>query len=148
MVGVLILTHGRMAEELLSAARKITGDMERFEALTLDWTDSPEVAHGKVGAAIERLDTGEGVLVLTDIFGGTPTNIAMKLMKPGRVEVVSGVNLPMVVRLGCLSTAIMPLSEMTLWIQEKGRSSICSSHGLPRASRPLDPCDPEEDAGE
>lgn len=142
MVGVLILTHGRMAAELLAAARKIAGDLEQFEALTLDWADGVDQAQEKVAAAIARLDSGEGVLVLTDIFGGTPSNIAMKLMVPGEVEVVSGVNLPMVVRLGCLHVGGMPLSEMTVWIQEKGRTSICTSQSIPRPDKAPDPCDP------
>jgi mannose PTS system EIIA component len=141
MVGILILTHGRMAEELLQAARNITGGMERFEALALKWSESVEEAESRVAAAIQRLEEGDGVLVMTDIFGGTPSNVAMRFMDPGHVEVISGVNLPMVVRLGCLSTASMPLSAMTAWIQEKGRSSICSSQDVPRPGVPLTPCE-------
>lgn len=130
MVGILILTHGHMADELLAAARRIAGELSGFEALSLDWDDSVEEADAKVVAALDRLDTGTGVLVLTDIYGGTPSNIAMKHRAPDRVEVVSGVNLPMVVRLGCqLSShnAVMPLDEMARWIEYKGQSSICSS---------------------
>lgn len=142
MVGVLILTHGPMAAELLAAAKKIAGELEHFEALTLDWAEGVDPARHKVGAAIDRLDLGEGVLVLTDIFGGTPSNIAMSLAEPGRVEVISGVNLPMVVRLGCLHTASMPISELTTWIQGKARASICTSQTLPRPGKRLDPREP------
>lgn len=134
-----------MAAELLAAARKITGEMERFEALTLDWSDGLDEAHDKVGDAISRLDVGDGVLILTDIFGGTPSNVAMRFADPGHVEMVSGVNLPMVVRLGCLRTQTMELSEMTRWIQDKGRTSICSSQNLPRPTpRAIDPCADDE----
>lgn len=138
MVGILILTHGGMADELLAAARRITGALDGFEALSLDWDDGVETADQKVLAALARADQGDGVLVLTDIFGGTPSNIAMKHRAAGRVEVVSGVNLPMVVRLGCLLSSQsdpMPLDEMALWIESKGQSSICSSLSVP--ARPL-----------
>ena len=137
MVGILILTHGRMAIELLAAASKIAGELERFEALTLDWDEAVEEARRKVEASVERLDSGDGVLILTDIFGGTPSNIAMQLAEPDRVEVVSGVNLPMVVRLGCQRSSwpAMPLDEMTSWIEDKGKSSICSSRSAVRPQK-------------
>ena len=138
MIGILILTHGGMADELLAAARRITGDLEGFEALSLDWDASLEDATEKVRIAVQDADQGDGVLILTDIFGGTPSNVAMKQRLEGRVEVVSGVNLPMVVRLGCLLSSQsdpMPLDEMTLWIEGKGQSSICSS--LSNDSKPM-----------
>lgn len=139
MVGILILTHGRMAEELLIAGRTIMGELKGFAALTLEWDDSLEIARAKVEEALRRLDDGEGVLILTDIFGGTPFNVAMKLIVPGRVEVVSGVNLPMVVRLACLSASSteMPVKDMAVWIQEKGRASICTGDSLPRPGKKL-----------
>lgn len=152
MVGVLILTHGRLALELLSAARVISGNLEPFEALSLEWSDSFEEAHGKVKSVLSRLDDGQGTLIFTDILGGTPFNVAMAFREPGRIEVVSGVNLPMVVRLGCLLKNDMPLSELTRWIRDKGRSSICSSNELPRAesARPRSngisaPCEDDDD---
>ncbi|MEM9553240.1 MAG: PTS sugar transporter subunit IIA [Acidobacteriota bacterium] len=147
MVGILILTHGRMAEELLAAANNITGGMELSEALALDWADGLEAAETKVAAAVERLDAGSGVLILTDIFGGTPSNVAMRFLEPGAVDIVSGVNLPMVVRLGCLRATEMPLEELSAWIQEKGRSAICAGSSVPRPNRNggrparIDPCE-------
>lgn len=139
MVGILILTHGRMAEELLIAGKTIMGELKGFAALTLEWDDSLEIARTKVEAALSGLDEGDGVLILTDIFGGTPSNVAMKLMVPGTIEVVSGVNLPMVVRLACLSASSteMPVKEMAVWIQEKGRASICTGDSLPRPGKKL-----------
>ncbi len=139
MVGILILTHGRMAEELLIAGRTIMGELNGFAALTLEWDDSLETARAKVEESLSRLDQGEGVLILTDIFGGTPFNVAMKLMVPGTVEVVSGVNLPMVVRLACLSASSteMPVNDMAVWIQGKGRASICTGDSLPRPGKKL-----------
>lgn len=127
MVGILILSHGALARELLASARVISGDLPGFEALTLAWHDSVEEARHKVSAAVSRLDQGDGVLVLTDMYGSTPSNVAAHFRQAGRVEVVAGVNLPMVVRLGCLTTHGMSLTEMAEWICEKGRSSICGS---------------------
>ncbi len=145
MVGVLILTHGGVAPELLSAARVISGDLEAFEALPLEWSDGFDEAQIKVKTVLDRLDNDQGVLILTDILGGTPFNVAMAFRDPGRIEIVAGVNLPMVVRLGCLVNEEMPLSELTKWIRDKGRSSICSSNDLPRADRKPAPCENDDD---
>ena len=133
MVGVLILTHGGLAPELLSAARVISGNLEHFEALPLEWSDGFDEAHRKVKEVLNRLDNRQGTLIFTDILGGTPFNVAMAFREPGEVEIVSGVNLPMVVRLGCLLKEDMPLSDLASWIRDKGRSSICSSCDLPWA---------------
>ncbi len=133
MVGVLILTHGRLALELLSAARVISGNLETFEALALEWSDGFEEAHRKVESVLDRIDGGQGILIFTDILGGTPFNVAMAFRDPGRIEIVSGVNLPMVVRLGCLLKDDMALADLARWIRDKGRASICSSGDLPRA---------------
>ena len=130
MVGILILTHGGLAEELLAAAKTIAGDLEGFEALALSWVDSIDEVEAQVGAALERLDHGDGVLVLTDVFGGTPSNVAKRFQEVRQIEAVAGVNLPMVLRLGCLSKQAnghsMSLSELASWIRDKGRESICS----------------------
>ncbi len=145
MVGVLILSHGGLAPELLAAARVISGNLEAFEALPLDWSDSFDQAHRKVEDVLEHLENDHGILILTDILGGTPFNVAMSFREPGRVEIVSGVNLPMVVRLGCLLKDDMRLSDLTKWIRDKGRSSICSSDDLPRADRKPAPREDEDD---
>ncbi len=146
MVGVLILTHGGLAPELLSAARVISGNLETFEALALDWSDGFEEAHRKVKEVVERLDNGQGALIFTDILGGTPFNVAMAFREPGRVEIVTGVNLPMVVRLGCLLKDDMSIDDLSRWIRDKGRSSICSSCDLPRPeSRSVNPCEDDDD---
>ncbi len=140
MINVLIVSHGRLAAELLAAARTIAGSMENCEALCLDWQDSPEEITQAIARAVEGLleQAGE-VLVLTDIFGSTPTNAAMRLRQPGRVAVVAGVNLPMVVRLNCVRPRQMPLSGMAAWIEGKGRSSIC--RGCETAPADRESCD-------
>lgn len=125
MIGKLVLTHGTLARELLSAARTISGELPNFEALSLEWGDSFEAARAKVRAAIDRLDQGEGVLVLVDMFGGTPCNVAMTFLEEGKVEIVTGVNLPMVVRLGCPGVEDGGLAALGRWLQAKGQSSVC-----------------------
>lgn len=136
MVGVLILTHGGLAPELLASARRVVGrDLEHFVALALDWSDGIDEGVKKVEVELRELDTGSGVLILTDIFGGTPSNIAARFRDPGQVEVVSGVNLPMAVRLGCLGARSLAVGELAAWIRDKGKSSICWSGDLPRAGQ-------------
>ena len=119
MVSTLILTHGRLASELLEAAETIVGELpEDFAALTLEWDDSFEVA-------LEALGSANGILILTDMYGGTPYNVAASLRAEGRVEVVTGVNLPMVVRLGCPGATEKDVEVLAEWIQSKARGSIC-----------------------
>ena len=125
MVTTLIVTHGRMAQELLDAAQMIVGDMPRFVAVSLDWDDSVEAVTEKTRRALETVDPADEVLILTDMYGGTPFNVAAGFFEPGRIEVVTGVNLPMVVRLGCPRSNEMTLVELADWIQEKSRASIC-----------------------
>lgn len=125
MVTTVIVTHGGLAQELLAAAETIVGPLERFRIVTLDWTDSFEEALRKTRRVLDELDRDCQILMLTDMYGGTPYNVAASLVEPGRVEVVTGVNLPMVVRLGCPDTAHKGVTEMADWIQAKARSSIC-----------------------
>lgn len=125
MVTTLIVTHGRMAQELLDAAQMIVGEMPRFVAVSLDWDDSVEEVTEKTRRALETVDPADEVLILTDMYGGTPFNVATGFFQPGRVEVVTGVNLPMVVRLGCPRSNEMRVSELADWILEKSRASIC-----------------------
>lgn len=144
MIGVLIVTHGGLAGELLSAAEMITGGLNGFEALSLRWTEGFEEARERIRAALGRLDAGDGVLVLTDMFGDTPTNAALSLAEPGRVEVVTGVNLPMVVRLGCIATQELSVGDLARWLQAKGRRAIRHGAEAPRptsAKKAPDPGD-------
>jgi PTS system mannose-specific IIA component len=140
MVTTLIVTHGRMAQELLEAAQMIVGEMPRFVAITLDWDDSVEQVTEKTRRALEAVDPDDEVLILTDMYGGTPFNVAAGFYEPGRVEVVTGVNLPMVVRLGCPTSDEMTVSEVADWIQVKSRASICrAGEGPPPANNELNP---------
>ncbi len=130
IVTTLIVTHGGLAQELLAAAHRIVGETRNLSALSLDWDDSFEEASRKLRHKVAELPRADGLLILTDIYGGTPNNVALTLRSPGAVEVVSGVNLPMVVRLGCLEQRPeMSLTELADWIQDKARSSICRCDG-------------------
>ena len=124
MIGKLIVSHGDLARELLLAAKAITGDLESFEALCLDWHEGAEEAQQKIRDRIARLDQGEGVLILTDMFGDTPCNASLTFLEPGHVEVVTGVNLPMVVRLGCLPRQPADVAALARWTRQKGIASI------------------------
>lgn len=136
MIGVLILTHGGVAPELLASARVIAGELDNFHALALPWTDGSEEVQLKIRDLLPSIDRGQGVLILTDIFGGTPSNVAMGLRVPHRIEVIAGVNLPMVVRLGCLrKRSEMDVSELATFIRDKTKKSICCSSDLPGLAR-------------
>jgi PTS system mannose-specific IIA component len=124
MVQTLILTHGDLAKALVDTAERIVGVLHDVHSLSLDWNEPREALLERIGAFLTRLDTGDGVLILTDLFGDTPSNLALGLVDPGRVEVVTGVNLPMVLRLACLNGRAQPLSELAHWIQAKGRQGI------------------------
>ena len=136
MIGVLIVSHGRLAEELLAAAKTIAGDLPRFRALALDWSVGFEEAKRRIAGAATDLDDGSGVLVLTDMYGDTPSNAAVALYRPGALEVVSGVNLPMVVRLGCTRAATgSDLAEVARWLETKGRRGIRRASEEPAPGR-------------
>jgi PTS system mannose-specific IIA component len=124
MIGALIVTHGGLAEEFLRAARTIEPGLEGVVALGLDWNADPEEAQGLVRNAISKVDQGNGVLILTDMFGGTPSNLAMPHLAEGKVEIVSGVNLPMVVKLASKDQNALSLHELARRLREKGRRSI------------------------
>ena len=133
-MSILILTHGELGRELLTAARTIAGNLPDAATLCLDWQDTPEQAERKLGEAIQDLTEaaaknggGEqgGVLILTDLYGSTPTNAALKHLDPGRVEVLTGVNLPMVVRLACAHRRDLGVDELAHWLQKKGRDAVC-----------------------
>ncbi|QQR72711.1 MAG: hypothetical protein IPJ17_14560 [Holophagales bacterium] len=126
MRGILIVTHGHLAPELLETAKTILGrELQNVRALSLEWTEGWDEARTKIAAEIAAFAPGtEGVLVLTDLHGDTPSRAAASFQEPGRVEVVTGVNLPMVVRLGCAEPEQRSLTELAHWIEVKGRRAI------------------------
>jgi PTS system mannose-specific IIA component len=129
MTPVLLVTHGRLAQELLAASETIAGARPDIRALALEWNDGIDTARTRIAQAVAELDRGAGVLILTDMYGSTPSNAAIALAVPGRIEVVTGVNLPMVVRMSCSSVLPATVSELARWLEEKGRRSI--TRGVP-----------------
>lgn len=125
MIPVLVLSHGKLADELLQAARMIDPHLEEGSgALSLPWDLDSDAARDLLAKRIKAMDGGEGVLVLTDMFGGTATNISLPFLAPDKVEVVTGVNLPMLIKLGSLRGRAMGLHEVAIKMMEAGQKSI------------------------
>lgn len=102
MIGIVVVTHGQLARELVAAAEMIIGDIPNVTSVSMGWQESPEDAEREIEAAIARVESGKGTVVLTDMFGGTPSNLSLAFLEKGKVEVVTGVNLPMLIRLASL----------------------------------------------
>lgn len=120
MIGILVVTHGDVARELVNALKMIVGDQERVLALSIDWEVDVDLAKGSIGRAITQCGKKD-VLVLTDMFGGTPTNLVLPFAGDD-VEVVTGVNLPMLIKACQIRTK--PLAEVARIVCEKGRESV------------------------
>ena len=99
MIGLVLVTHGGLATEFTIAMEHVVGPQPAVVAIAIGPDDDMEARRADISAAIEQVDSGRGVIVLTDLFGGTPSNMAISLMRPGHVEVIAGVNLPMLIRL-------------------------------------------------
>jgi PTS system mannose-specific IIA component len=99
MIGLVLVTHGRLAAEFVVAMEHVVGPQEAIEAICIGPDDDMEARRADIAQAVAGVDRGAGVILLTDLFGGTPSNLAISLMEPGRVEVIAGVNLPMLIRL-------------------------------------------------
>jgi mannose PTS system EIIA component len=125
MVPVLVLTHGKLADELLVAARNIDPHLgDASVALSLPWDVDFDQSGRQLKQALRGLDQGAGVLILTDMFGGTATNLALPFVVPEKIEVVTGVNLPMLVKLGSLRDQGLSLHDLALRLTEAGQKSI------------------------
>jgi PTS system mannose-specific IIA component len=134
MIGALIVTHGNLAHELLNAARQIEADVSGIEAVALEWTDSVDVAQQKIAEALKRVGSDRDVIIFTDMFGGTPSNISLSFLDKDHVEVVTGVNLPMVVKFAMVKQESKDLATVAHMIMEKGSKAIrCASDLLTTA---------------
>jgi PTS system mannose-specific IIA component len=134
MIGVVVVTHGQLATELVNAAEMIVGDLPRFTAVSIGWHDDVESARQAIGQAIARVQGPEGVLVLTDMFGGTPANLGVTFLEPNRVEVITGVNLPMLIKLAGLG-ASADLIAVAREMREHGRNAIWVASDLLRTAQ-------------
>jgi PTS system mannose-specific IIA component len=128
-VAGVIVTHGHLAGELLAAAEMIIGPISHIAAVSIGWHDDVDAAQDEVRRAITRVSQGRGVLLLTDMFGGTPTNIASMFLEEGSVEVITGTNLPMVIKLATAS-AEDSLAEIARKICDQGRQGIYTAGAL------------------
>ena len=99
MIGLVLVTHGRLAAEFVTALEHVVGPQEAVEAICIGPDDDMEGRRKDIAEAVGRVDGGQGVIILTDLFGGTPSNLAISLMKSDKIEVIAGVNLPMLIRL-------------------------------------------------
>jgi PTS system mannose-specific IIA component len=99
MIGLVLVTHGRLADEFKNAVEHVVGRQEHFETVCIYADDHMENRREDILAAVARAETGHGVIILTDMFGGTPSNLAISAMSPGKIEVIAGVNLPMLIKL-------------------------------------------------
>ncbi|MCX5830580.1 MAG: PTS fructose transporter subunit IIA [Deltaproteobacteria bacterium] len=123
MIGVLITAHGNLGGELLKAVELIKGNIKGVLQLSMDQTKGVEELKKEIGSAIKKLDQGQGVLILTDLFGGTPSNIALSFLKPGKVEVVTGVNLPMLLKLSEMREGAT-LHDYAVHVRDYGMKNI------------------------
>lgn len=134
-IGVVIVTHYRLGEEFLQALRLIVPEAPTFYAVATDPSQSVEELRGAIAEALETADQGQGVLVLTDMFGGTPSNISLSFLEDRAVEVVTGVNLPMLIKLATMSEE-KSLEDLASFIKSYGRRNISvASEILPEEER-------------
>jgi PTS system mannose-specific IIA component len=134
VIGVVVVTHGQLATELVNAAEMIVGDLPHFTAVSIGWHDEVNDARDDIEQAIERVRRDRGVLVLTDMFGGTPSNLGMTFLEADRVEVITGVNLPMLIKLASLKSAA-DLRSVAREMREHGRNAIWVASDLLRGEK-------------
>ena len=133
MIGVVVVTHGQLATELVNSAEMIVGDLPHFTAVSIGWHDDVNDAREEIVQAIERVRGDEGVLLLTDMFGGTPSNLGMTFLDKDRVEVITGVNLPMLIKLASLRKE-SDLLAVAQQMRDHGRNAIWVASDLLRGA--------------
>ena len=123
MIGLVIVTHGRLAVEFRAALEHVVGPQQQIESITIGPDDNGEQCRKNIIEAVKRVDSGDGVAILTDMFGGTPSNLAISVMSRPKVEVLAGIKLPMLVKLARVRGEC-PLAEAVAAAQESGRKYI------------------------
>lgn len=123
MIGVVVVSHGHLADEFVAAAEHVLGPQQQMRAVAIGPDDDMEARRADIIEAVRLVDDGSGVIVLTDMFGGTPSNLAISVLSQGGIEVIAGVNLPMLVKLGEIRGRA-PLQEAAVKAQEAGRHYI------------------------
>ncbi len=147
MIGLVIVTHGHLAEELRSAMEHVVGPQRNVETVCIGAEDDTESRRSEVRRCVEQVDTGDGAVLLTDMFGGTPSNLCISQMARGGVEVLGGVNLPMLVKLAKVRCTL-PLGDAVCCAQAAGRKYIASaSEVLPHCRSAADALNPAKPNG-
>jgi PTS system mannose-specific IIA component len=123
MIGVVIVTHSALADEFLMATQQIVGAVEGIEPISIDPSDPIEEVEARIKKGIKKVDMGRGVLILTDMFGGTPSNISLSFQEKGKVEIVTGLNLPMLIKLSTLREE-KTLDDLASFIKSYGQKNI------------------------
>jgi len=123
MIGGVIVSHGKLAEELLNALTIILGEAVNIEAISIGWYDDVEESKKKINESIKRVDQKNGVLIFTDMFGGTPSNLSFSFLKDGHVEIITGVNLPMLIKFVSLQRSYN-LKDVAKKVVEQGKKNI------------------------
>jgi PTS system mannose-specific IIA component len=129
MIGALVVTHGHLGQELVAAAEMIVGEISHIQAVTIGWHDDVNDAQVEIEKHISEVESGSGVLILTDMFGGTPSNIALSFHNPGTVDVLTGVNLPMIIKIANQKEGDT-LQSLARIVRDQGRSSIAMASDL------------------
>ena len=123
MIGALVVTHGQLAQELVAAAEMIVGEFSHIQAVSIGWHDDVNDARKEIETRLSEVNEGSGVVVLTDMFGGTPSNIAFSFHEPGSVDVITGVNLPMILKIASQPEG-ETLATLAAAVRDQGRASI------------------------
>ncbi len=123
MIGMILVTHGRLAEEFVHAMEHVVGEQTDVATICIGPNDDMEARRREIANAIKRVDSGSGAVILTDLFGGTPSNLAISLLKKGKTEVIAGINLPMLIRLAGARKE-MDLTAAVAAAREAGRNYI------------------------
>ena len=127
MVGVIIVTHVQLAQEFLKIAQLITGStLDNFKTVSINLDDNPDEARDKLLQAVKSVDTGDGVIIIVDMFGGTPSNMSLSLLAKGKIEIVTGANLPMIIEAASRSTEV-GLDELVGILTSSGQKAIRSA---------------------
>jgi PTS system mannose-specific IIA component len=123
MIGALVVTHGHLGREIVAAAEMIVGEISHIRAVSIGWHDDVNDARKDIEKHIAEVESGNGVLILTDMFGGTPSNIALSFHDPGKLDVITGVNLPMIIKIASQKEG-ETLNSLARTVRDQGRSSI------------------------
>jgi PTS system mannose-specific IIA component len=123
MIGMILVTHGRLAEEFVHAMEHVVGEQTDVATICIGPNDDMEARRREIANAIKRVDSGSGAVILTDLFGGTPSNLAISLLKRGKTEVIAGINLPMLIRLAG-ARKDLDLTAAVTAAREAGRNYI------------------------